>query len=278
MKVVSINKSSPVYKHASLDFTNEKIAVSSTNLVDLSLSKEHEKVITLKGRQYKILIPGGYTVPKNFETRVAMKDGKPIIDLTEVLMRAPKSHNVLEMDHGYLKERYSNKINDFFKPGAISADLKKYIGNIGIDDLSKLITALSLGKKSFNISEKDLSIQEHWAYTADELSDEKHDVMYYQLPVPNRRDDYFEFVYYKSKISKSHRIVMIFDDFSIEVSKINDSISIIFYSDKKSGDIAMEYLRGKLEKEIVKLDMVRFVNNIYRHKLSGHVPAIDGYV
>ncbi len=278
MKVVAINKSAPVYRHASLDFTNHKIVVNSDNRSDLNLSKEHEKIIMLMGKQYKILIPAGYRLPNNFEAQVAMRDEKPIIDLSKVLVKVPVTHSIFDMDHNYLSKRYSGEVNSFFKKDKPYSSFKKNISSVGLDGLSRLIAALASGQKGFVISDKDMAAQEAWAYTAKELSDEMHDVMYYQLPVPNMEGDYFEFVYYKRKNPGSHKIVMLFDDFSIEVNKIKDDLSIIFYSDMDSGSEALEYLRKRLEKETVKLDMARFVNSIYKHKIKSNFHTVDGYV
>jgi hypothetical protein len=45
-----------------------------------------------------------------------------------------------------------------------------------------------------------------------------------------------------------------------------------------SGSDALEYLRKRLEKETVKLDMARFVNSIYKHKIKSNFHTVDGYV
>ena len=284
MKVVSIGTTTISNKVSNLDFTLEKIIVKSSPQADLNLSKEHEKLITIAGRMYRMMVPAEYDVPVEFVAKVTMKDGTPLVDITSVMTKIPSKLPLFQPPvKSFLAESIA-MIGSFISKDLPFKDRLEFLKKVGLDFLPKKIKSNSIDDTLMSsLIKKDpeiLKMLEMWAISGSKIKDENHDILYFQIPYGNKdehTDEYIEFTYEESRIGDSKKVVLKMTEYTVEVNMISGVFSIKLYSKSISNE-GFEEFKSNVQGEGIDFSFVGLIREDYRHHVRGDMHSIDNYV
>lgn len=254
--------------------THHARILESTNF-DLNLVKEHEKMILIGARLYRLENPNNFKISEEVTVRVIpSSDGKTHLAISGKAL-PPRQYPTI-IDNLFPPKEFWNKSSRL--KNLSTAIIRELISNINVDAWSLLLKGI-LPSDNKTIDMQMTKLLENWVLKSQENNTADFHSRFFQLPF--ELDDRFEvvdFTYYKSKAGKNtHKLIIrIGQDADEAVCSIllsNELLFVNFFSEGRITPKMEEILRTDILHSVPQAEVNfynnKFINNSNKNKGPG---------